>query len=135
LIKRYPAKQIGRIGELFIGWVLEQEGYHTTICDADGFDLIVWKNNIVKRVQVKSTSVVNQNSAGKFFSFSLGLGASKAHPNATYYDILALVAIPAVKINFFPVGIYNRKTVKIKLTNLYEPEVAIKHFNKIYKRR
>ena len=135
MIKRYPAKQIGRIGELFIGYILEKEGYHTTICDADGFDIIVWKNNIVKRVQVKSTSVLIKAPRIRYYNFSLGLGALKNRPNETYYDILALVAIDINKCNFYPTSVHTQKTVKKRPHELYEEEVAIKNFNKIYKRR
>ncbi len=135
MINRYPAKQIGRIGELFIGYILEKEGYHTTICDAEGFDIIVWKNHFVKRIQVKSTSVLIRNPKINYYNFTIGLGANKNNLQEYAYDILALVAIDTELCNFYAANVHKGKTVKIKPDFLYEPMAAIKQFNKIYKRR
>ena len=73
-------KQLGRVGELMVCLELEKLGYHTSLVEAEGYDIIVNVLNKPVRLQVKSSGTTDKHSAkgGRpRYNFSTSVGKVK----------------------------------------------------------
>ena len=96
-------KQLGRVGELMVCFELEKLGYHTSLVEAEGYDIIVNILNKPIRLQVKSSGTTDKHSAkgGRpRYNFSTSVGKvkrklTKGIPKAAVFPV-PVCAVPKI---------------------------------------
>lgn len=109
-------KQLGRVGELMVCLELEKLGYHTSLVEAEGYDIIVNILNKPVRLQVKCSGTTDKHSAkgGRpRYNFSTSVGKAKRKLTKADTDIVALAAVKENVIIFKPVEEIKGATLKI----------------------
>lgn len=109
-------KQLGRVGELMVCFELEKLGYHTSLVEAEGYDIIVNILNKPIRLQVKSSGTTDKHSAkgGRpRYNFSTSVGRVKRKLTKEDTDFVALAAIKENVVIFKPVEEITGCTTKI----------------------
>lgn len=112
--------QIGKAGEHLVCCDLIMQGFNAFLADQGvPFDIIVEKDGIVKRIQVRSTTKLRNGSrATNIYRFGTRFGMShgkqrRRDPNADY---CAFVALDIMKIAYLPISEMTSKDGKIKTT-------------------
>jgi hypothetical protein len=126
-------KQLGRVGELMVCFELEKLGYNTSLVDAEGYDIVVNVLNKPLRLQVKSSSTTDKQSAkgGKpRYNFSTSVGRVKRKLTKEDTDIVALASIKQQRILFKNVSEITGPTTKISEAHFYEPNITKDSFEK-----
>lgn len=108
--------QIGAVGEHLAAAAIVRAGYSCDIVNGQGYDIIVFDNKAVYRVEVKSASEIKNVTASdnsKFYSYSVARGSRvKRLISDDDADIVALVANDIKAVTFMPVK--DVKTVRVR---------------------
>ena len=108
--------QIGAVGEHLAAAAIIRAGYSCDIVNGQGYDIIVFDNKDVYRVEVKSASEtkrVNVSDNSKFYSYCIARGSRvKRLISDDDADIVALVANDIKAVTFLPVK--DVKTVRVR---------------------
>ena len=120
-------KQLGRVGELMVCFELEKLGYHTSLVEAEGYDIIVNILNKPIRLQVKSSGTIDKTSAkGKKprYNFSTCVGKAKRKLTKEDTDIVALASTDKKAILFRPVEEITGSTTKVAESNFKDNAIT-----------
>lgn len=116
----------GRIGELLAAAIIEDLGWQTAMCQQSGVDLIIWKDALFYRCQVKSSTFRKDKPNGVQFNF--GLGATKRLPNKLDYDLACLVSVEQRRAFFLPIFSINQTTMRRTRNFFNNPDLEQKSF-------
>ncbi len=112
--------QTGKAGEHLVCTDLILQGYNAFLADQGlPFDVVVEKDGILKRVQVKSTLSLKSAGDRKFvYVFNLRLGPHKTTHlgKLKEFDFIAFVALDTKKVAYLPVSAVkgkNEETIQI----------------------
>lgn len=100
----------GRIGELLAAAIIENLGWQTALCQQSGVDLILWKDNLFYRCQVKSSGFHKDKPNSVQFHF--GIGGKKRLPTKNEYDLACLVSVEQRRAFFLPIFSINQTTMR-----------------------
>lgn len=126
-------KQLGRVGELMVCLELEKLGYHTSLVDAGGYDIIVNVLNKPIRLQVKCSGTTDKFSVkgGRpRYNFSTSVGRIKRKLTKEDTDFVALAAIKENVIIFKPVEEIRGCTTKISEANFENKNTTKESFER-----
>ena len=100
----------GRIGELLAAAIIEDLGWQTALCQQSGVDLIIWKDDLFYRCQVKSSTFRKDKPNGVQFNF--GVGGKKRLPDKSEYDLACLVSVEQRRAFFLPIFSIKQMTMR-----------------------
>lgn len=112
--------QIGKAGEHLVCCDLIMQGYNAFLADQGSpFDVLVEKDGILKRIQVKSTMALKTyNKANNIYRFGTRSGTSGS-PHVTKdaeVDCYAFVALDIKTIAYIPISEMLSRSGKVKTT-------------------
>lgn len=124
---------LGRSGEYLTCFYLEQFNCKPTITRSDGFDIIAEYNQKIIRVEVKSSSQSNIRRTD--FQFSTARGGNRRLLTIEDCDIVALVCIPFMHVEFIHISKVNKTRIRRKRSHFFshglEERTWIKSINRM----
>tara|TARA_Y100000996_G_C22473299_1_gene623052 strand:- start:172 stop:588 length:417 start_codon:yes stop_codon:yes gene_type:complete len=126
-------RQKGRIGELFVCYILEKFGYQTAFVDTQGYDVIVNYKSRPIRIQVKSalSRDYNRKKGGKpRYNFATNIGGEKRKYTKEDADIIALFGSDHETVIFKLVDEIKTKTHKLSEAHFYDKSIMKQSFER-----
>ncbi len=109
------AKFTGRQGEYLVAAFLCGQGWHPTLTDAEGYDLIATRDPHILRVQVKACSSARppKENCRPRYGWTVGIGGKKQIDDpVAAYDVLALAALDRNQFRFIRSDEIRKKTFR-----------------------
>mgnify|MGYP003126603344 CR=1 FL=1 len=124
---------LGRSGEYLTCFYLEQFDCKPTITRSDGFDIIAEYNQKIIRIEVKSCSQSNIRRTD--FQFSTVRGGNRRLLTVEDCDIVALVCIPFMHVEFIHISQVNKTRIRRKRSHFFsnglEERTWVKSINRM----
>jgi hypothetical protein len=106
-------------------------GWRVSLAQQDRVDLVAWKDGQFLRIQVKGSNLRYNKGHSAGYHFQLGCGSKKKTlPSKDDYDVIALVAIPARRVLFFPVETVQQYTKRATPRRFEYPDIEADSWNK-----
>lgn len=114
----------GLAAEYIAAAAILELGWRVSMAQQDRVDLVAWSEDQFLRVQVKGSNIRHNNGHAAGYHFQLGCGSAKKKlPSRDDYDVMALVAIPARRVLFFPVEAIQQYTKRATPKRFEDPDI------------
>ena len=126
--------QIGKAGEHLVCCDLILQGYNAFLADQGlPFDIVIEKNGVLKKVQVKTTTKLNTYKKAKnIYRFNLKCGrGSRSRAREIDCDYYAFVALDIKEIAYIPMKEMRARNGKLKQTMDFKSR-RIKYSGRVY---
>jgi len=116
----------GLAAEYIAAAAILELGWRVSMAQQDRVDLVAWDGEKFLRIQVKGSNLRHDNGCTPGYQFQLGCGSTKKKlPSRGDYDVVALVAIPARRVLFFPVEAIQQYTKRATPKRFEDPDIEI----------
>lgn len=116
----------GLIAEYIAAAAILELGWRCSMAQQDRVDLVAWRDQQFLRIQVKGSGSRIEMGKPSGYQFQLAGGSKKNKlPCRDDYDVVALVAIPARRVLFYPVEAIQQYTKRATIRRFEDPDIEI----------